>query len=243
MSWGGLKDNISTWGGWVKKSIRSLTVVISVIAAWVWSNPYVTLAVLVFVCTVVGVIGPRIVDAVVARNKKHARGLHLQPGRDRKHILLSVKAERETDDFKISLLEHPLHPALQWTEGGRDFRTIAKGMVEFVELCDIRFSTGGHPTFDIRYRVPEAEWLGHYLYLDENGQEYRVAVPVRVAVQSRSRGTQVHELTLEAEWFVVDEVIEAKLTCKGSSDQLTGGLAYEKGFWGCEEPTLRRVGG
>ena len=243
ISWGGLKDGISTWGGWVRKAIMVLVVVIPSIATWLLSNPYMALVVLVVVCMVVGVIGPPIVDAVFARirDKKRARGLYSRPGKDRKQIFLWVKAERETDDFKVSLLVPPILPPMQWTEGGRDFRTIVKGMVGVVELCEVRFSTGGHPTFDIRYRVPDAEWLQHYLYLDENGREYRVTVPIRVAVQSRSRGIQVHEVALEAEWLVGDEVIEARLVCKNSRNQRLWGLAYEKGFWGCEAPTLRRV--
>ena len=127
---------------------------------------------------------------------------------------------------------------LQWTEGGKEFRTIAKGMVGVVELCDVRFSGGDgeYPTFDLRYRTPVSDWLQHYLHIDESGKEYRGIARVRVAVQSLKCGTKVHDLTFDAAWFAEDSEsdwpFEAELRIyEESRDRPFWGQRYERGSW------------
>ena len=156
----------------------------------------------------------------------------LSPNPKGGRVLITVKAG-ETDDFKLSLAEPPHPKDLRWTEGGKDFRTIVRGMEGVAELCDVRFSPGKHPTFDVRYRVPDAEWLDCYLYRDESGHEYRVTVPVRVVVQSREGGADIHNLSFEATWIETpDSPCEAQLMLyEGSRDKPLWSSSYPHGSW------------
>ena len=155
---------------------------------------------------------------------------------DRTTILVRVCAERGNEKIKLSVNKHPYPQDLQWTEAGKEFRTIAKGMVGVAQLCDVRFSggDGDYPTFDLRYRTPGSDWLQHHLQIDKSGKEYRGIAQVRVIVESLKYGTKIHELTFKAAWFTrdheSDSPIEAQLELY-EEERFLWGQAYEGGFW------------
>lgn len=156
---------------------------------------------------------------------------------NRTRVLVRVYAERENEEIRLSVDKRPHPQNLQWTEGGKGFRTIAKGMLGVAQLCDVRFSGGDYPTFDLRYRTPGSDWISHHLQADESGTVYRGIALVRVIVESLTFGTKVHELTFNATWFVdVHEVgapVESMLELyeNGAQEPLLWGQAYTRGFW------------
>ena len=156
---------------------------------------------------------------------------------NRTRVLVRVYAERENEEIRLSVQKRPHPQNLEWTEGGKEFRTIAKGMLGVAHLCDVRFSGGDHPTFDLRYRTPGSDWISHYLQVDESGTVYRGIALVRVIVESLTFGTTIHELTFDATWFVdIHEMgapVESTLTLyeNGSQNRRLWSQAYTKGFW------------
>ena len=156
---------------------------------------------------------------------------------DRTTILVRVCAERGNEEIRLSVDKRPHPQNLQWTEGGKEFRTIAKGMFGVAQLCDVRFSGGDRPTFDLRYRTPGSDWISHHLQVDESGQVYRGIALVRVIVESLKFGTKVHELTFDATWFAQvyerDAPVESMLELyeNGSQKPFLWGQAYTRGFW------------
>ena len=156
---------------------------------------------------------------------------------NRTHVLVRVYAERENEEIRLSVEKLPHPQNLEWTEGGKGFRTIARGMLGVAHLCDVRFSGGDHPTFDVRYRTPGSDWISHHLQVDESGTVYRGIALVQVIVESLTFGTTIHELTFDATWFVdIHEMgapVESmlKLYENGSQKPLLWSQAYTRGFW------------
>ena len=158
-------------------------------------------------------------------------------GENKTSILVAVHG-RELDEVKLSVNKRPHAEDLQWTEGGKEFRTIAQNMKAIAELCDVRFSyqDGRRPTFGLRYRIPDSDWFEPHMHGGGPGTEHSGKMIVQVAVLSHKRGTELHELTFEGVWFAEDTdpdwPFEAELRVYyESSQKLPLFCRYEKGFW------------
>ena len=156
---------------------------------------------------------------------------------ENKTSLLVAVHGSELDEVKLCVNKQPHAEDLQWTDGGKEFRTIVQNMKVFAELCDVRFSCqDGRPAFGFRYRISGADWLEVYMHGDGPGTEHSGKAVVRVAVLSHERGTELHDLTLEGVWFGDDTgpewPFEAELRLWYEGVQMLPPFhRYERGFW------------
>lgn len=136
-------------------------------------------------------------------------------------VFLKVICKKKADEYKVSIVSMPggthgstVYPkSLPWDQAGRSFVFIATEMSEVVRLGAVKFFPPREhydPVFTFIPAVENADPLHYKLARQEVEGNYRVIVPVTIAVQAKGGKTERHVVTFDAEWHR-DGPMEAKL--------------------------------